>query len=471
MPGASQPGSWLDSVLAPAPTPFFPWVVGCAALLAYLALKQMKQSRRAGSLGVDQGQALLEGHGTSSTRSYRTKAPWMLVQAAVGIVLALASAAGMWVFGTSMSPIRDTGAALALVFLCALLASFAVMIAADAFVSRLVLSGSVLDIVDLLGVRRIRREDVAARQTIRRGNSPAQMIFSFKDPARRPVKLPLVFSIDPEFDEWLRAIPDADMIAAAALEAEVRSTSELGSTPEERLANFAQARRYAQYGACAALALYFWSVAYPRPYLLIVGLLMLLPWSAIGLMARYPRVYQISATSPPGTPAASRRPDLAAMILSAGIVLALRAGRDVHILGWESLAPWAVATGALLGVSVFWVNRNARRRWQTVIVIILASCAYGYGAATLANAVLDRSTPSIFRPLVLGKHSSRGRSTTYHLLLTPWGDRKIADNVTVSATLFRAASVGEPVCVVVRSGALGSSWYRVALCDGPATRT
>jgi hypothetical protein len=466
MPGAPQPGSGLESVLAAAPTPFLPWVVGCAALLAYLALKQVRQSREAHSIGIGQGEALLEDHSTSSARNYRTMASWMLVQVAVGIALTLASTAGIWVFGTSMSPIRDAAAALVLVFLCALLASCAVMITADAFVSRLVISGSVLDIVDLLGVRRIRREDVAARQTIRRGNSPGQMIFSFKDPARRPVKLPLVFSIDSEFDAWLRPIPDADMIAAAALEAEIRSAPELGGTPAERLANFARSRHYAQYGAYAAVALYFWSAVYPRPYLVIIGLLMLLPWAAVGLMARYPGVYQIGGTSPPGTPAASRRPDLAAMIASAGIVLALRASRDVHTLGWESLALWAAATGTLLGVSILWVNRNARRGWQTLILIIVASCAYGYGAATIANAVLDRSTPSIFRPLVLGKHSSQGRSTTYHLLLTPWGDRTVANNVTVSATLFRAASVGEPVCVAVRSGALGSSWYRVALCDG-----
>jgi hypothetical protein len=470
MSGAPQAGSGLEIVLAAAPTPFLPWVVGCAVLLAYLALKQLRQFREAASNGVGQGAAPHEGQGVSSARIYRTKASWIFAQVAVGVVLALAGIAGIWVFGTSMSPIRDTAAALLLVFLCASLASFAVMIIADACVSRLAISGGVLDIVDIWGVRRMRREDIADRRTVRRGNSPGQVIFTFKDPARRAVKLPLVFSIDPQFDEWLRPIPDADAIAAAALEADIRSAAELGGSPEERLANFARARQYAQYGASAALALYLWSVLYPRPYLVIIGLLMLLPWAAVGLMVRYPGVYQVAGTSPPSTPAASRRPDLAAMILSAGIVLALRATMDVHTLGWEALAPWAVAAGALLGSSVFRVNRGVRRGWQTALVIILGSCAYGYGAATIANAVLDRSTPSIFRPLVLGKHSSTGRHTTYHLLLTPWGDRKVAENVTVSPTLFRAASVGEPVCVVMRSGALGSGWYRVALCEGPTTQ-
>lgn len=468
MPGAPQAGSGLDSILAAAPTPFLPWVVGGAALLAYLVLKQVRQSREARSSGVGEGAAPLEGYGVSATRIYRTKASWMAAQAAVGIALALASSAGIWVFGTSMSPIRDTAFALLVVFLCALLASFAAMITTDAFVSHLAISGSAMDIVDLWGKRRIRREDVAARRTLRRGNSPGQMIFSFKDPARRPVKLPLVFSIDPELDEWLRPIPDADAIATAALEADIRSAAELGGTPEERLANFARARRYAQYGASAAVALYLWSVVYPRPYLVIIGLLMLLPWAAVGLMARYPAVYQIGGTSPPGT-AASRRPDLAAMIVSAGIVLALRASTDVHTLGWQGLAPWALAAGILLGLSILRVNRGVRRGWQTVLLIVLASCAYGYGAATIADAVLDRSTPSIFRPLVLGKHSSGGRHTTYHLLLTPWGDRKAAENIAVSPALYRAASVGGPVCVAVRSGALGSSWYRVALCDGSTT--
>src|ERR1700677_3699556 len=180
MPGAPQPGSGLEGVLAATPIPLLPLTVGCAALLAYLALRQVRQSRQTSSSGDGRGEVPPEGHGAPA-RNYRTKAPWMFVQVALGILLALASAAGIWVFGTAMSPIRDTTAALMLVFLCAMLASFAVMITADAFVSRIVISGSRLDIVELWGVRRLRREDVATRQMIRRGNSPAQMLFNFKD--------------------------------------------------------------------------------------------------------------------------------------------------------------------------------------------------------------------------------------------------------------------------------------------------
>jgi hypothetical protein len=97
--------------------------------------------------------------------------------------------------------------------------------------------------------------------------------------------------------------------AAAALEEEIRNAPELGKTPEERLARFAQARKFARYAAFVGPALYLWSSFYPHPYALIIGLLAILPWLAVALIAKAPGVYQLAGD------ARSGRPDLTAALL------------------------------------------------------------------------------------------------------------------------------------------------------------
>lgn len=451
--------TWLQKFVSASPSPYLAATVSGAVLLALFALYSM---RRRGSPRGDAVEPSFETgapQGDADTGTvYRATAVWRFGQTAAGIFMSLAGIAGVWEFG-AVAEVRDTSGGLVLMFVCALLASAGAMMVMDTFVSKVVLRGSTLEIVELWRTRRIRREDVASRQTIHPPRGPAQLVLRFKDPARRAVKLPLVFSLDTQFDAWLRPIPDADAMAAAALDAEIQSAPELGSTPEERLATFERARRYARYATFAAPALFLWSALYPRPYPLIIGLLAVLPWVYVGLMAKYPGVYQLNGTAGAG------RPDLSGALIPVGALLALRAFIDVHTLDWRALTPWAVGIGALLAVSIVRVNRSGGRKWGTALVILLVSGAYGYGAAMSANAVLDTSAPTTYRPSVLRKHVSGGRNRTYELLVDPWGARKSPEDVTVPAAVFNEARVGEPICIAVHGGALGSRWYHVSACD------
>jgi hypothetical protein len=100
----------------------------------------------------------------------------------------------------------------------------------------------------------------------------------------------------------------------------------------------------------------------------------------------------------------------------------------------------------------------------------LVSAAYGFGAATSADAWLDRSAPAKFRPAVLGKHVSGGRYRSYDLLLAPWGPRAGAENVQVPPAVYSQAHVGQQICVSLRGGALGSNWYTVSDCSEQGAR-
>ena len=189
-----------------------------------------------------------------------------------------------------------------------------------------------------------------------------------------------------------------------------------------------------------------------------------LPWVCVGLMAKYPGVYQLNGKTGSG------RPDLTGAFIAGGALLAMRAYFDVHVLDWPALLPWAAAAGMALAVAMGWVNRSASRKIGNVIVILLVSSAYGVGAATYANSVFDASVPSAYQPSVLRKHASGGRYQTYELLVGPWGTYKTAGDIRVSAALYRQSRVGQPVCVELRSGAFRIQWYSVSVCNEPPSR-
>jgi hypothetical protein len=147
------------------------------------------------------------------------------------------------------------------------------------------------------------------------------------------------------------------------------------------------------------------------------------------------------------------------------LLFALRAFYDVHILDWSALMPWVVGAGALLAASVAWVNRKASPRWSSAIVILLAAGAYGFGAAACSDAVLDASAPTTYKPAVLRKHVTGGRNRSYELTVDPWGARNSADDISVPLSVFNQARVGQPICVSVHAGALGSAWYRASSCE------
>ena len=80
------------------------------------------------------------------------------------------------------------------------------------------------------------------------------------------------------------------------------------------------------------------------------------------------------------------------------------------------------------------------------------------------NALLDRSTPIDYPVAVISKHVSRGKSTNYHFGLAPWGPYHTSEDAMVPGWRYRQTQVGDTVCVVLRTGALGVAWYTVGSC-------
>ena len=389
---------------------------------------------------------------------YRISVGWKIALSAILGILCAAALAAIWAIAVLAPDGRNVAPRLILVALVSAVICGAVLYWVDVFVFAIVLHRDRLEIHRLGKGRVIRREDIESRQTRRVQNSPPTLELRLKDSGSSRVKLPIMWQIDNLWHAWFENIPDLDVEAAKSFEASIQANADLGATPEERRARLAGARKLTKVAILANTALCFWAFVYPRPYALVIAILVLAPWAAIWAISRAPTLYGFNAG------ARGAQPDLTPVLIAPGLCLSLRAFLDVHIVHFALLMPWMIAVAALTVACLVWVLPAARAKPAAILFVALLFAAYGYGASALADALLDHSATTTFPTRVERKHVSGGRNKSPELTLAPWGPGRESGDVTVSWDLYRSTRVGDTVCVGVRSGALGVPWYRVSQC-------
>jgi hypothetical protein len=105
--------------------------------------------------------------------------------------------------------------------------------------------------------------------------------------------------------------------------------------------------------------------------------------------------------------------------------------------------------------------------WVFVILLALIGGALGYGAPAMIDVRFDTSEAQPIHSPISSMYASRGRSTTYHLRLPPWGPRTQPNTVTVSGSLYDRLNPGDPVCIDLHPGLLQISWFVVQACPAP----
>jgi hypothetical protein len=86
---------------------------------------------------------------------------------------------------------------------------------------------------------------------------------------------------------------------------------------------------------------------------------------------------------------------------------------------------------------------------------------YGYGAVVTLNCMYDKSEPKTFNATILDKRISSGKSTTYYLELTPWGQQKEIDEVSVSKDLYNNLNKNDKVNIYYMQGKFDIPWFEV----------
>jgi hypothetical protein len=146
-------------------------------------------------------------------------------------------------------------------------------------------------------------------------------------------------------------------------------------------------------------------------------------------------------------------------LLFAFISMGMRALQDFHLV--DSGPVWLMAAPPALGLGfvIFSLDANPNRKKWAILFWSLFSLAFTAGALKEANCLFDDSRPQSFTATVTGKRVSSGKSTTYHLTLSPWGPVTRPEDIQVPFRFYGAVAVNEKLELLLRPGRLGYPWF------------
>jgi hypothetical protein len=208
----------------------------------------------------------------------------------------------------------------------------------------------------------------------------------------------------------------------------------------------------------AAIGVVIGAYLVPDPYRVLTWVCIALPWVAVGLVARFQPFYRF------GGPKNGPLPDLSPGLIGPGCVLVLLALTSIATVEWRGPLILSICFCLVLMAAGLRADPWLRSHRGSAALVAVLVGGYGYGAGLEVNALLDRSTPLNYPVVVSSKRVSRGKSTSYHLGLAPWGPYHTSEEVMVPGWRYRQTQIGDTVCVALRTGALGVAWYTLGSC-------
>jgi hypothetical protein len=223
-------------------------------------------------------------------------------------------------------------------------------------------------------------------------------------------------------------------------------------------------RRFAAKALIAAAVTAIWTVLYPTPYALCVGLVAIFPLAAVAIVGLSRG--QLKFVNPAGEITTYAL----LIILVTGGALAYRS-LDICALSWAGPAFAAAMLGLGFTGAVAWIDRpNLHKR--LLVTVLAFGLVWGWGCADFANALFDTAPKQTFRPAIgyytiaLGSNAGRtgGGGRSRHLVVGPWGPITKTDDPVVSETLYQRAEHHQPICITLGRGFLGAPWYSLGAC-------
>lgn len=380
-------------------------------------------------------------------RTYRTSKGWKIFLVSLGAIAIGASSAGLWWAAFYSSP--TVGGRLLAGSLCFAFLLMGVYTLVWPLTAKVILNADSFTWVGVFKPKRIERSEIRGWRII--PNTPPMLRLERKVGGTE--KISFTFPIDDALNAWFDGIPSLDEEDVEAEISELDADQNLGPTKEQREEALKRAK-----GQTRALSIVSWIACafgwfYPHPYSIVMLVLAVLPWAGVALARHWRGVVRIDEKRK------QIRPSVSTPVLFPGFILALRAVTDIDAI----FNPWTVivmaaVTGVLVS-ALFWVDSSLRSNRGTGIIICLLMCAYGYGAVSEANMLLDRKPAQMYRVAIVSKHEDSGKTTTYYIDPAPWGPERKARELSVGRTTYNAANVGDTASIALRKGALGMQWY------------
>jgi hypothetical protein len=331
------------------------------------------------------------------------------------------------------------------------------------FRSRVVLAADSICVIGTLsGTRSLRRSDIRGVRSISAGIRDAkptlELVPRFEGlPA---VRITGSYETDDVFRAWMSGLANLDAVDFRASQEAIESSPALGNTMRSRHATVQTARDrigMAAFAFAVAMVVILWI---PSPPGVVIAILGALPWLGIFIVGRSGELYRLHDVKN------DARLNIRPVLYVPGLVLALLALRNVHIMAWRLAGTSSILVSGVLVAAAICIGKKPRASAPSVAMLFLLSLGYGYGVVAFGDSMMDQSTPRVYHLERIGAGVSSGRGGIWRWLeFAPWGPQPGPQRTSVSSEVFEAAGRGEPVCANLRRGALRIEWYELVPCD------
>ncbi|MBE8728308.1 hypothetical protein [Flavobacterium hungaricum] len=278
---------------------------------------------------------------------------------------------------------------------------------------------------------------------------------------QKTIKIALQTANLNDIKDWLKnEYPNLDVQQKKNEKKDILNNPNFGGTKKEReelLQRTAKTVRIFNWiGGIAAVCAFF----FPKPYWLVVGSCILFPIIALIIVKYYKGLVQIDSREN------SSYPSIFAGLFFPSTALFIRTLLDFNILDYSNI--WLPMTViALVLMALFMIGNSEFQLTKvkevfSVLFLMFLMAEYSYGVVIFTNCTLDTSEPVHFHTKVLNKRTSTGKSTSYYLELTAWGDQKNPDEVSVTQEEYKTYTINDPVNVYFMKGNFEIPWYEIS---------
>lgn len=209
-----------------------------------------------------------------------------------------------------------------------------------------------------------------------------------------------------------------------------------------------------------------WFVFYPKPYELLLGILLLIPLLGLILNGLHKpslaTLVEISIDKD-----GNKDYDVADFIDVAALAILLRTVLDYEFESYYSLIiPGTIAFAIILIILLLThklIEETTRNKWWIYSSLIFNVCLYSYGGTYAANCTYDYSAPKVYQTRVLDKRihiGSKGRKT-YYIKVNPWGSHYDKEEISVPIVQYNEINVDDIVDIDLKKGLFDIPWYYI----------
>lgn len=366
-------------------------------------------------------------------------------------LLGLACLCGAGFMATHLTRQQDSGAWIGACFI--LLFGLLFLFLAQRY--RLTIDGDTITYRGFFREKCVRRDEISGiRRYSDRNSKYLQLILK---EGRGTISILDYFDTDDDFRAWMQPVPDLDQIDRQAVLDAIEQQTELGATPEERLAKLTTAKRINIALCVLSGLLAVGSFLAPIPMRAsCLWLLMLVPLACAYFVLRSPLLYALMKSK------ADPRAELVIALFIAAFGLNMHSGGYSFV---EQSRLWSYVVWAMiLFFTAFFRAITGANRPRKYFALVFVAFLYCHAAIILANGLNDASRPAIYTTTVVNKFETHGKNASNNLVLAEWGPVSTQNQISVSRHFYDNTEIGDTVCLSLREGRLRMAWYRAVNC-------